>query len=194
MTNVSTLFAQQTPRAEIFIMNRDVTKDIFVKVIPVGFVFNMKPLEAVEDYDNLSGFVRDYRYSAEADYDITNLVDNHIFAGNKRLLKSNNGSENDRLRGFFLSWDVSSHDLCDSLFGIGKYRIECWDVDPDSDQLIELIDYINMDYSDWDLPNYQHNDVWIRFNSDHNITFQFINGNVISIAHSDVNRNLKIYQ
>ena len=94
---------------------------------------------------------------------------------------------------FFLSWDVSSHDACDSIFGIGKYRIEFWDVDPDSDELGNFIDYINLDYSDWDLPNYQHNDVWIRFNSNNNITFQFIGGSVININHADVNRNLSIF-
>ncbi|HMQ80186.1 MAG TPA: T9SS type A sorting domain-containing protein [Ignavibacteria bacterium] len=173
-------------------MNRDVSKDIFVRVVPVGMIFNMKPLETIEDYDNLVGFTRDYRYSAEADHDYPNK-DNYIFAGYKRLLKSINGNQNDPLRGFFLSWDVSSHDACDSIFGIGKYRIEFWDVDPDSDELTGLIDYINMDYGDWDLPNYQHNDVWIRFNSNNNITFQFIGGNVINIDHTDVNRNLRIF-
>ncbi|HRE11750.1 MAG TPA: hypothetical protein PK850_03995 [Ignavibacteria bacterium] len=100
VTNISILFTQQTPRAEIFIMNRDLSKDIFVRVIPVGFVFNMRPLESVEDYDNLAGFVRDYRYSAEADHDYPNK-DNYIFAGSKRLLKSVNGSQNDPQRGFF---------------------------------------------------------------------------------------------
>ncbi|KXK55077.1 MAG: 5'-nucleotidase [Chlorobi bacterium OLB5] len=191
--SLNLLYSQQTPRAEIFIMNKNTTKDIYIRVIPVGFVFNMKPLGVIENYDDLTGFTRDYRYSAEADNDKSNLVDNYIFAGSKRLLRSINGSENDPLRGFFLSWDVSSHDACDSIFGIGKYRIEFWDVDPDSDELTGLIDYINMDYSDWDLPNYQHNDVWIRFNSDNNITFQFIGGSVIKIDHVDVNRTLRIY-
>ena len=99
--NLNIVYTQQTPRAEIFIMNRNITKDIYVRVIPVGFVFNMKPLRTIENYDDLNGFTRDYRYTAEADNDKSNLVDNYIFAGSKRLLKSNNGSEHDPLRGFF---------------------------------------------------------------------------------------------
>lgn len=44
------------PAAEIFIANRSTTKDIFIKVIPVGFVFNGKTTSEIKDF----------RYSSEA--------------------------------------------------------------------------------------------------------------------------------
>ncbi len=96
--------------------------------------------------------------------------------------------------GFYLSTDNSTHYGCDSLIGIGKYKIEFWNVREDDGMPVSLVDYCYIDFSDYDYPanGYQNNDVWIRYYSDNNITFRFT-GDEININNSYANRDLKMW-
>ena len=175
---------EPAPMAELFIQNLSTTKDIFVKVIPVGFVFNGK----------ITSGVKDFRYSSEASKPF-NFRENHIFGGYRKLHKIT-GSFTWESNGFLLNHDLglAQGSACDSIIGFGKYRIEFWDIDPDSDEPEFLLDYCLIDFSDWDYTvNYSNADVFFKYYSDNNITCQF-NGPEISISHECANRDLKIWK
>ncbi len=169
------------PAAEIFIANRSTTKDIFVKVIPVGFVFNGKT----------TSDIKDFRYSSEASLPFDDK-ENHIFGGYKKLPKVT-GFFSWFTNGFTLNHDFTAvqGSLCDSIIGYGKYKIEFWNVDPD-DKLTQKIDECFIDFSDWDYPYEHNNDVWFEYNSDNDITFRF-SGQDIYIWENPANRDLKIW-
>jgi len=172
------------PAAEIFIANRSTTKDIFIKVIPVGFVFNGKTIEG-------NPSTRDFRYSSEASKPFNNK-ENHIFGGYKKLPKIS-GSFVWEVNGFTLNHDFVAvqGSLCDSIIGYGKYKIEFWNVDPD-DNLTQKIDECMIDFSDWDYPYEHNNDVSFDYYNDNDIEFKFA-GQFIKIGESPANRDLKIW-
>lgn len=70
---------EPAPAAEIFISNRSTTVDIFIKVIPIGFIFNGKTSIGTP-------FTKVYEYSSEASKPFTGK-ENHIFGGYKKLPK-----------------------------------------------------------------------------------------------------------
>ena len=170
------------PAAEIFIANRSTTKDIFIKVIPVGFVFNGKTTSEIKDF----------RYSSEASKPFDGK-ENHIFGGFRKLPKVTE----------FFSWEINgftlNHDFwwaqgsrCDSIFGYGKYIVEFWNLREDSDEPESVVDYCYIDFSDWDYPYQHNNDVYFNYYSDNNITFNFA-GQEIQIEDPVANRELKIW-
>ncbi len=104
------------PAAELFIANRSTTKDIFVKVIPVGFIFNGKTI-------NGSPGTRDFRYSSEASKPF-NLKENHVFGGYKKLPKVTDIFDW-AINGFTLNQDfTAAHgSRSDSIIGYGNIEL-----------------------------------------------------------------------
>jgi len=183
MFNISTIYSQGAPAAEIYILNKS-NIGIYVKVIPIGLVFNKKQEPSGTKLN---------KYSAEA-FDGIN-ENNFIFGGNKTLLPYN-GIIYDPDRGFFLSWDNSTHWYCDSIIGIGKYKIEFWDSDPADNEDAYIFDTLHYDLSDWDIGNdyvYPNNDIFFKFYSQDSITFKFTPYDEISISHWSIQRNLQIW-
>lgn len=174
------------PPAELFIENHDTMKSVYVKVIPIGFIFNGNYSSVYSNHD--------YRYTPEAARRLILERPNFLFGGNKNLLKKSSSQGIQRENRFYLSTDNSSHSSdIDSLIGIGKYKIEFWNIREDDGLPDGLIDTLHLDFSDFNYPSYSQNDVWIKFYSDNNIVFAFPSIE-IPIQHLCANRNLKIWQ
>lgn len=176
------------PVSELYIYNWNTTKSVYVKVIPVGYIFNGK-------YNNVQSS-HDYRYTVEAAHRLIPSRPNFVLGGYKNLSKYDPIIGITRENRFFLSTDNSSHDNnCDSLIGIGKFRIEFWAVREDDGIPIGLLDYCNIDFSDFDYPGngYNNNDIAINFYNDYDIKFNF-GANHFPINDPCVNRELKIWQ
>lgn len=180
------------PAAELFIQNWSTTKNVYVKVIPVGFIFNGRYINVPSNHD--------YRYSAEAARRLNPNITNFVFGGNKKLLKCSSYGNIEFENYFYLSTDNSTHNgIADSLIGIGKYKIEFWNSREENgeDILTSPIDYCYIDFGDFDYPGGDwytgYNDVWIKYYSDDNIKFQFT-GIELPINHECANRDLKIYK
>lgn len=170
---------------ELWIHNRSTTADIYVKIIPQGVVFNGARKNNAE---------KDYSYSPEAFKDLSPEEHNFVFAGNK-FLRRVIGNYDVEINSFPLTYDMGTSNWnsgCDSVFGLGKYKIEFWAIGNNGD-LEYQIDWLTVDYTDYDLPtNYPNVDLNITFYSENNIVFAFP-ANEISIHHPLVNRELKVW-
>lgn len=67
------------PAAELFIQNWSTTKNVYVKVIPVGFIFNGK-FNLPYNYS-----IHEYKYSPEAARPLVQERINFVFGGNKKF-------------------------------------------------------------------------------------------------------------
>lgn len=173
--------------AEIHVYNYSTTQDIKVIYKPIGAIFNGKEIPG-------SPSIKDYRYSPEAVNDFPGS-DNFLLGGEKTLPKKVGTS----ISQFYLTWDLESNPILnnDSIFGLGRYKIEFWEWNNDNQEANALIDEVIVDYSDWDLPysgTTFMNDIFISFYSNQNITVRFQHSiNEIPISHPSISRNIRIW-